>query len=661
MATLYEQWPSSETPEQRTNNPESRTEADEARRSQESLSALYQSSLSSASLESAVLIESLRTQSASEIKKSYTDGLLTQYFSGDKLPSISTLSANADNIITNSLILLWLNNTTKYNKDWVPAMDWHTISEWIPYLTTEKCKFIQNIVWAKADGKFWAQSLLLIINALWWDVTPYIWKLSNSFRVDPSVLLAHRPTETNEGDQSNDVVEENIDSWVVRIFDTYDLKFDKTFVKSIKHNERNNTITVSTKEWSTTLSYNTENGEINYTNHGLFSLVDEWNNTYKLVSRKESFDATKTIFDDVSVNYDSTDIDSIEYDSKKWCYILTSWDKTCELRWDDTTNDIKLDWDESFHFRWADNKKTNLYLWTWEWDADSNSPHKKNLDYLSQFELDKDYTEATRNFIDDFDHKLDLSNNTSGCLNILNTLLADEDNRETLKSMMKLNTEELWKDFKLDYDKLMLFSQNIWHKFGSATDNVFHETGEDNDYTSLQHWKLVRLHNEGDNLVRVFEVDWTARIDDYRFDSVEAFFVFLSWQDHKSAYKHVRENENTPLSAYDYRFADNVSDISAALSSIWQPGTHDYRTFLSFLHLPDKFWWNYKLKKEDINNFAKWMAKDVFDHKQYASKVFHDEGARFEVDWTTSDWAFWKDDLDFGSVEEFCRWLEDQV
>ena len=35
------------------------------------------------------------------------------------------------------------------------------------------------------------------------------------------------------------------------------------------------------------------------------------------------------------------------------------------------------------------------------------------MDYLSQFELDKDYTEATRNFVEDFDHKIDLSTNTA--------------------------------------------------------------------------------------------------------------------------------------------------------------------------------------------------------------------------------------------------------
>ena len=116
-----------------------------------------------------------------------------------------------------------------------------------------------------------------------------------------------------------------------------------------------------------------------------------------------------------------------------------------------------------------------------------------------------------------------------------------------------------------------------------------------------------------------------------------------------------------PLSQYDYRFADSIDNISAALSSIWKPGTHDYRTFLSFLNLPDRFWWNYKLKKEDINNFAKWMAKDVFDHVNSASTVFHEDGGRFEVDWTTSDRNIFKDDLHFSSVEEFCRWLEDQV
>ena len=372
MATLYENLPSSGT------TPENESTRDESEREISEANDVYDTSLSYANLESSILIDTLKNQSIADVKRTFRNNLLEKYFSNDQMPSSAQLSANSDTIITNSLILLWSNNSKKYNKEWMPDTSWYTISEWIPYLGADKCKFIQNVVWAKPDGKFWAQSLLLVINALWWDVSNYVWKLSNSYKVDHSVLESHRPTETDNENEWNEVFDEDIDSWDVEIFGKFHLSFDKSSVRSIKHNERTNTITISTKDWSTTLSY--KNGGIRYTNHELFSLTKNWNDTYRLSSRKESFDATKTIFDEYSINYDSTDIDSFDYDYDKWCYILKSWNKTCELSWNDETNSITLTDDKHFHLSKSGNSKKNLYLWTWEWSDDTENDRENDRD-----------------------------------------------------------------------------------------------------------------------------------------------------------------------------------------------------------------------------------------------------------------------------------------
>lgn len=370
MATLYENLSSSET------TPENESTRDESEREISEANDVYDTSLSYANLESSILIDTLKNQSIADVKRTFRNNLLEKYFSNDQMPSSAQLSANSDTIITNSLILLWSNNSKKYNKEWMPDTSWYTISEWIPYLGADKCKFIQNVVWAKPDGKFWAQSLLLVINALWWDVSNYVWKLSNSYKVDHSVLESHRPTETDNENEWNEVFDEDIDSWDVEIFGKFHLSFDKSSVRSIKHNERTNTITISTKDWSTTLSY--KNGGIRYTNHELFSLTKNWNDTYRLSSRKESFDATKTIFDEYSINYDSTGIDSFDYDYDKWCYILKSWNKTCELSWNDETNSITLTDDKYFHLSKSGNSKKNLYLWTWEWSDDTENDREND-------------------------------------------------------------------------------------------------------------------------------------------------------------------------------------------------------------------------------------------------------------------------------------------
>ena len=107
-------------------------------------------------------------------------------------------------------------------------------------------------------------------------------------------------------------------------------------------------------------------------------MTKNWNDTYRLSSRKESFDATKTIFDEYSINYDSTGIDSFDYDYDKWCYILKSWNKTCELSWNDETNSITLTDDKYFHLSKSGNSKKNLYLWTWEWSDDTENDREND-------------------------------------------------------------------------------------------------------------------------------------------------------------------------------------------------------------------------------------------------------------------------------------------
>ena len=98
------------------------------------------------------------------------------------------------------------------------------------------------------------------------------------------------------------------------------------------------------------------------------------------------------------------------------------------------------------------------------------------------------------------------------------------------KSLLKLPAE-FWGDFKMTKQDLELFAGEIGDNWGTGFDNkddafqVDHDSLDGNDYHTLEDGKLEPKGDIGDT--KTFEVNGSGLVDDYRFDSVEAFFNWL--------------------------------------------------------------------------------------------------------------------------------------
>ena len=363
---------------------------------------------------------------------------------------------------------------------------------------------------------------------------------------------------------------------------------------------------------------------------GDVSNIYEWVNT--LYANNENFRikniAEYTIWD---VNY--------KYDKNQFT-IWKEWDKvkiTCngDVKEVDTSkNPPVCEW-----FTFAN-------WWIKKWT--SATQPGENPDNLTNFEFLDGYNAELQNFVKRFSYRLDLWDNKTNYCDLLANLQSDWKKWKSLMSLFNLKDSFRKNWFKLDYNMLNLFNNEAWHKFGRWKRSFYIENDAD-EYCSLE-WDRLMQYNNTNRSVEIFEVNQSHWIDDYRFDSVNAFFAWLWWKEITKERQLVKENSELDLSTFQDKFSDDVT--SQLLSSFWSKWSDKYNTLISILSLPNKFWGEYKLNKHDIDLFLKWMDRGTF--KMWLKK-FHVEWAKFEVDGSHTRP---RKDEKFSSVSEFFNWLE---
>ena len=293
---------------------------------------------------------------------------------------------------------------------------------------------------------------------------------------------------------------------------------------------------------------------------------------------------------------------------------------------------------------------------------------KKSSEWWMQSEEDPlkgltqwtEYSEENGELIKRYKTKLDIPTETEGkkeYIKIFGEIMNDSGKNWAFKSLLDLN-EEFWRGYKLNINWLKNLNAKLWTSDVDWDYGTFETVDDKDDYLTIKGGKLVEAENDSWHHEPVFEANGTSSRDDYRFDSIEAFIKFISWEKIISASKYVKElaesPENNKLDVYKNRFTKELWDSPAELESL---GSWDrYETFLSLLALGDKFWGSYKLTKKDLKNFIKWMDEDIFDYRSGSSTVFHAEWSKFEVDWTGRI----SDDT-FESVSDFFTYLAGKV
>ena len=280
----------------------------------------------------------------------------------------------------------------------------------------------------------------------------------------------------------------------------------------------------------------------------------------------------------------------------------------------------------------------------------------------------------------------DLSKFTEETIANLGSLLLDWDKRETFFSMIILSSN-FWNNnkFKLWADEIQLLIDAMNNDYMDYSDSykVFHihnnrSSDEENDFVGMKvvngKKTLVKYGDIWDT--PVFEVDGTGIIDDYRFDSIETFFMWLK----NNREIPDEENEGT-IDAYKNRFDPIIDDetLKQTIGAI-EKDDEKKRTFISLLNLDDTFWGNYKLTLEDISAFKKWTAKGTFDYATGSDTVFHEYTDDPENDYNTLQawkivnvWDQWSakvfevdgtgtiDDERFDSVDAFFVRLKKEI
>lgn len=349
--------------------------------------------------------------------------------------------------------------------------------------------------------------------------------------------------------------------------------------------------------------------------------------------------------------------------------------KICSIfKWEKNVSDFKVQWyDENNKYKYnfddwnMENKDINPEQRPAEQkSAEQKSENKKTnqKDIPDNWNEWIDCTEKTKDFINTYKKYLTFNDwNKKEYISLLASILNDFKKGNTLNSLMKLDHRYRW-NFKLNYDNLKLFKDSVGSSKVDASKNtlVFKSCSELNDdYLTYRNWVLVRL-NEWGWQKHAFEADGSHRFDDYRFDSVEGLFAFFNGAKIVRAKGNVRNLQDKDLTYRNNRFDNWVINNNTLLESIWNAWTKEWqkrrKTFISLLELPDRFWWDYKLTKNDINNFVKWMEKNVFDWRSWSASVFHAEWShwKFEVDGT---WAI--SDKNFKTTKEFFSRLEWKV
>lgn len=330
-------------------------------------------------------------------------------------------------------------------------------------------------------------------------------------------------------------------------------------------------------------------------------------------------------------------------------------EKWVEIRVVGEGEDKHLEADGYDFTSWWLRKAKKLSEW---WMQSEEDPLKG----LTQWE---EYSEENGELIKKYKTKLDIPSETEDkkeYIRIFGKIMNDSDKKLGFKSLLDLN-EGFWGSYKIDLDWLRTLETKLDSWDLDWTEDTFEIVDDEDDYVTIQWGQLVEIaDNNESHHESVFEANGTSSRDDYRFDSVEAFMKFIGWGKVIKASQHVENLSKTwdlkdllekdEYKNYKNRFSDDLLKKPAELSFTWER----YETFLSLLTLDNKFWWKYKLTVKDIQNFKRWMDKDIFDYRSGSSTVFHANWSKFEVDWTGA----FSDDT-FGSVSEFFNYLERKV
>ena len=383
---------------------------------------------------------------------------------------------------------------------------------------------------------------------------------------------------------------------------------------------------------------------------------DKVNDKYKNVEELRINGVRNFVYGNVEFKYDpNVFVLKTEQDSKKLKIVDAAKKDDPNVEW----VEVRVVEDEKGNHLEADG-----YDFTWWWLRKA----KKSSEWWMQSEEDPlkgltqwtEYSEENGELIKRYKTKLDIPTETEGkkeYIKIFGEIMNDSGKNWAFKSLLDLN-EEFWRGYKLNINWLKNLNAKLWTSDVDWDYGTFETVDDKDDYLTIKGGKLVEAENDSWHHEPVFEANGTSSRDDYRFDSIEAFIKFISWEKIISASKYVKElaesPENNKLDVYKNRFTKELWDSPAELESL---GSWDrYETFLSLLALGDKFWGSYKLTKKDLKNFIKWMDKDIFDYRSGSSTVFHAEWSKFEVDWTGRI----SDDT-FESVSDFFTYLAGKV
>lgn len=330
-------------------------------------------------------------------------------------------------------------------------------------------------------------------------------------------------------------------------------------------------------------------------------------------------------------------------------------DETVKWLWSNQNYELKNKYTNNFAL-----KQKWMAVWEEDITSNDNEDAQSEEDPLKGLTQWIEYSEENGELIKRYKTKLDIPTETEAkkeYIGIFEKIMNDSDKKWAFKSLLDLN-EGFWHSYKIDIAWLKSLEANLWTSKIDWDYGTFESVDDKDDYLTIKGGKLVEAENDSWHHEPVFEANGTSSRDDYRFDSIEAFIKFISWEEIISASEYVEELAKTweinGLDVYKNRFTDDLWGQPAEFRSLG--GWDRYKTFLSLLALGDKFWSNYKLTINDLRNFIKWMDKDVFDYRSGSSTVFHAEWSKFEVDWTGS----FSDDT-FESVSDFFTYLERKV
>jgi len=291
-------------------------------------------------------------------------------------------------------------------------------------------------------------------------------------------------------------------------------------------------------------------------------------------------------------------------------------------------------------------------IWTGTTNKETQTTETPTTENVGGIKIEDIKDKDVADLIKTYPKYFDLSKFNQETIANLGSLLLDWNKRETFFSMISLSSK-FWGDnnFKLWAEEIGLLINAMDEDYMDYSDvsNVFHtynnrSSDEENDFVGMKvvNGKKTLVKHGNIWQTPVFEVDGTAKWfiwwivwDDYRFDSIETFFIRL-----KNERKIPDEENEGTIDTYTTRFDPTIDNdtLKQTIGAI-EKDDEKKRTFISLLNLNDTFWGDYKLTLEDISAFKKWIAKDTFDYETGSDTIFHEYTDDPENDYkTVKDW-----------------------